>query len=80
MPCQRSPPCSARERPPLQLSMTASDGPGHVNINVGTDIAKLRTNAQNILASIRDARPKSTNLAYEPKKKEFQVRWRVKYR
>jgi hypothetical protein len=35
--------------------------------------AELRANAQNILTTIRESRPKNTCEAYEPKQKEFKV-------
>ena len=35
--------------------------------------AELRANAQHVLAFTRDARPRNTTVAYEPKQREFQV-------
>jgi hypothetical protein len=48
----------------------------HIQMYSRIDIAnntELRANAQNILTSIRAARPKNTQLAYNSKQKEFQV-------
>ena len=43
-----------------------------VEINIANN-AKLRANAQHILALTRAARPKNTSLTYNPKQKEFKV-------
>ena len=44
----------------------------HAEINIANN-AELRANAQNILATIHESRPKNTTVAYEPKQKEFKV-------
>jgi hypothetical protein len=49
---------------------------GRVKLNVSVDVAnnaELRANAQQVLASTRAARPRNTNLAYDPKQREFKV-------
>jgi hypothetical protein len=44
----------------------------HMDVNILND-AELRANAQHVLAFTRDARPRNTALAYNPKQKEFQA-------
>jgi len=44
-----------------------------VEINIANN-AELRANAQYVLTLTRNARPKNTSLAYDPKQKEFKVR------
>ena len=43
-----------------------------LEINVANN-AKLRVNAQRVLALTRAERPKNTSLAYDPKQREFKV-------
>lgn len=59
------------------LTMPTTVAGSRLKLNVSVDIAnraELRANAQQILATTRAARPKNTNLAYNPKQKEFKVR------
>jgi len=46
---------------------------GHIEIDI-LNYAELRANAQHVLTFTRDARPRGTSLAYNPKQKEFRVR------
>ena len=43
-----------------------------VEINIANN-AKLRANAQHVLALMRAIRPKNISLTYNPKQKEFRV-------
>jgi len=59
--------------PPVETGpCSVDDELRRAQINASNN-AELRANAQDVLETIRQSRPKNTKRAYEPKQREFQV-------